>query len=386
MKLSYTIKLRCLYGGKKFSILTDHQHHVVDRDCDLELEIKHDYRSQPNLKFFSVMGMVAGAGQRVTVEDIKRNRGDWNFFPFCEFHMKDNLYVDNKIVSQCWELCFNGDFFINIEFDRKQFEFSRFYRSKRREDFIFDNNHLDNDKEHDYWCSIVCVGGEKNYHIRRWNNEPYLPEYRKEKKYDFGCFGCSITRGSGLRRGSEWPALVNLELGSVINLAEAALGVDGIFLNLRCALKEFRFGRVIILWPQFSRFLLRWRVDGWHLRKPLTIQSNSISIQDYGIWLTGASLERKIARFQSSDYQKWMVQRSQRIIARTIKLLSDRGVRAWHSSWDPDTYSFLRSSLSGIDLLPAFPDSDRGAMDGYHPSARQQGSWYESIKNKLLDS
>jgi hypothetical protein len=53
--------------------------------------------------------------------------------------MKDNIYEKNKKLSPCWELSFNGDCMLNVNFDRKQFEFFPYYISKKREDFIFSN-------------------------------------------------------------------------------------------------------------------------------------------------------------------------------------------------------------------------------------------------------
>ncbi len=207
--------------------------------------------------------------------------------------------------------------------------------------------------------------------------------YRGARKYEFGCFGCSVTRGAGLKKGYEWPALINLELGSVINLAESGLGADGIFLNLRCGLKEFNVDKVVILWPDLIRRCFRWRIDGLHSRIPVTIRYEPGA----GDHIHQLPMKKDIAKFLIR-YRRGCVsgrvsRRSQRIIARTVKLLRGRGISAWHSSWSEETYSYLESLALGSALLPRFPKNDQGAMDGIHPSAHQQRSWYESIKKQI---
>jgi len=346
-----------------------------------------DYRGQSILNLFSVLGLTAGTQQRVTIVEVLRNHNRWrDYFLFCEFVMKQNPYVENKTLSPCWEICFNGDCVLNIGIDRQHFEFFPYYLSNKREDFIFNNRHVAVGSEHDYWCSSICSNQYEDNHTNKHGNEPYMPIYRELKKYEFGCFGCSITRGTGLKKGSEWPALLNSELGPVINLAEESLGPDGIFLNLRCALKEFQLARVIILWPDLNRACFRWNVGGWHSRVPLSSRIKVVPAPDaFGVWHTYIldDYNRFVSRFLDGCISGRESRRGQRIISRTIKFLKNREVPAWHSSWSEETYSHLRSVGLGSALLPPFPRSDYGAMDGSHPSVDQQGSWYKLIREQI---
>lgn len=384
MKINFTVKLRCLHRGRNFSIVTDARKYEIESDCNLELNIEHDYRDQSVLNLFSVDGMTAGLEQRVTIVEVSRNGIKWrNYFMFCELDLQNNSYVNNKTISPCREICFNGNLLLNIELGRDQFEFSQFYRSATREDFVFFNQHLDSGIGHDYWCSPVCGIKTKNNHAPRWANEPYLPKYKMSKTYDFACFGCSYTRGAGLAKGLEWPALVDAELGSAINLSEFGSGADSIFLNLKMALKQFKISRMVILWPVLDRFCHRWGVGGWHLRQPLVIGGLDADSAFDQIWMSSTTWRGVVSKFKNCCVSGWIARRSQRIVARTVKLLQARRIPAWHSSWSEETYRYLESVGLGSALLPPFPKSDCGAMDGSHPSAVQQRSWYESIKKQI---
>lgn len=388
MQIKFTVKLRCEHKGKNFYVVTDSHRYTIDQNCDIVLDVDRDYRGQSCLSMFFLEGFTPGLEQRVSVVDILINGKVWqNRYPFCELSMMNNLYVDNRVISPCWELCFNGEFRLVVGERRNEFEHDfLYYRSKKRQDFVFHSGHLDANEHHDYWCfgsRYVESPCTAETHTDRWMNEPYLPEYKKGQHYDYGCFGCSYTRGTALKRGQEWPAQLGGRTGqSVINLAEAGLGADGVFLNLRCALDEFRMDRVIILWPSLNRMCLRWRVDEWHLRLPITLNSvysGKFAGDQRSIWLPASGLEPLVQNFELGCVSGRMSRRSQRIIKRTVRLLRDRGVQAGHSSWDKDCYIFLRSLDLGDGLLPPFPPNDHGAMDRDYPSARLHAEWCEQI-------
>lgn len=388
MLIEFCLKLRCLHNGKNFFIVTKNSRHVVSENRDIELKILYEYRGQSDFDLFSIVGMTAGLGQRVTVIAADRNGAPWkNYFFFSRFNMRDNLYVENKRVDRCWELCFNGDFGIFVDADRGQFEFSSHYRSKQRQDFVFYNIHLDANEKHDhYWCNTVSCRDETWHynHTDTWDNQPFMPEYQQSQRYQYGCFGCSFTRGTGLRRGEEWPALLKRDYGSVINLGEVALGADGIFLNLKSALKKFQLEGIIILWPNLhSRFCWRWRVDEWHLRMPVSLLSENKNPGFQSIWRDDQKYRDMMSVFRRRVVQGNIGRRSRRIIARTVRLLKELGLPAWHSSWDSETYNYLECLSLGNGLLPPFPERDCGAFDGRHPSAQQQESWYGSIRDRV---
>jgi hypothetical protein len=379
MLIKFSFKLRCRPRGKNFSIVVGKTSHTIRENCDLELDVEHNYSNQDNLKLFSLVGLTAGLDQQITVMDIKRNNIFFeNFFSFCEFQMKNNLYVESKTLAPCWELCFNGDFVLNINFDRRQFESSTQYRSKSREDFVYNNDLLGCNAPHN--CYPAGCGGVDTSHRSLFLNRPYALKYHAGYSYDYGCFGCSVTAGSGLMRGQEWPSLLGGENYSVINLALGGLGPDGIFLNLRSALREFNLGAVIVLWPNLERQCLRWRVDDWHLRLPVTVTSPASCMQ--GIWDT-PRYQALFLRFLGSCASGRIAVRGRRIISRAVAFLKNHDIPAWHSSWCPDTYYHLQSLDLGSALLPLFPKNDRGALDKWHPSSHQQRSWYESIKKQV---
>ena len=387
MLIRFTIQARCVHSGKDYVISVGRHSHTIDRDRDINFEVEHDYRGQDQLDLLSLSGVTAGLRQQVSVIGITRNDmdfGDWR--SYCVFEIGDNPYVENKKMDRCFELCFNGTLRLDIKQFREQFERTDYYHSERRDDFVFDNRHLSVNDAHDYWCYRDACGDPVTWDrthrpSRHHDNQPYLPEYREQRHYRYGTFGCSFTRGTSLARGEEWPALLHRDAPAVINLAEGGLGVDGILLNLARALEEFRMDRVIILFPNLERRILRLFRDPWHLRVPLTVavMDRDLPPEEDQMYMSRSQWADIKAKFRHDLMSGLLVRRSQRIIAKLVRLLGDRGVPAWYSSWHPDTYRYLQSLDLGSALLPEFPANDHGAPDGHHPSAQAHQRWIHEI-------
>ena len=373
MLIRFTIQTRCVHRGKDYVISVGGHGHTIDRERDINFEVEHDYRGQNQLDLLSLSGITGGLRQQVSVIGITRNDldfGDWR--AYCVFEIIDDPYEENKKMDRCFELCFNGTLRLDIGRFREQFDHTSHYRSGRRDDFVFANFHLSVNDPH------------RIMPLKQYDNQPYLPVHRDQRHYRYGTFGCSFTMGRGLAQGEEWPALLHRDAPAVINLAVAGMGADGILLNLTRALEEFRLDRVIILFPNLERRLQRLFRDPWHLRLPLTVMDLDEEVPLDPMYVSTSQWADIKAKFRHDLMSGLLVRRSQRIIAQVVRLLRDRGVPAWYSSWDVDTYRYLESLDLGSALLPEFPANDRGARDGRHPSAEIHRQWYARIRDHIL--
>jgi hypothetical protein len=169
------------------------------------------------------------------------------------------------------------------------------------------------------------------------------------------------------------------EDSTVLNLGVAAAGADTIFLNLHRALDTFEIERVIVLFPNLQRRLLRFGVEGQHFRMPVTNGNVIIDAQDTCIWFQWAWLNDRISQVRRDlCMDDGTAEYSRRVIGRTVKLLQRKGVPFWVSSWDTETYEVLGSVVSADHLLPFFrKDSD--ALDGVHSSGQSHRAWLEQI-------
>jgi len=262
----------------------------------------------------------------------------------------------------------------------------QWFRSEKKNDFVFMNNHVSIKDVHTHWCDRRCA--DFNYwnkmHFEKNDNQPYLNKYQPGTTYQFGCFGCSVTRGTGTYRGEEWPALIEKDGGSVINLAENGLGPDGIYLNLSNALKEFNITKILIVFPNLARRLQILQKGKLYMRVPTTIgDCNNDEALRYSVFCTPEQrqiLLNKLAKDMASGY---LERRSEKIIKNTIKLIQDHGKTGWFSSYDDATYSYLESLGIGASLLPRFPKSDNLGLDKQHHSAKQHLEWYQQIKARI---
>lgn len=372
MKIKFTIQLACQRGGKNFYIATDKTKHAIENDCEITVDIERDYRGQTQLSMFSVEGMVHAQQQNIHIKSIQRNG-----FPFKDWHKfyqyavkeqgRDGILCRDRAISR------DGTLLLDILSHERIFEFFPYYRSRTREDYVFYNHHFDV-PDHYAWGSSPFIHTYRNY--------PYLPQYRNRRQYHIGCFGCSVTRGVELNRGEEWPALL-AKHHSVINLAERGLGADGIFLNLRSCLREFSLDKVVVLWPGLDRQCLRWQVDGWHMRMPISINSTDrLSDRELlqWIWITADQASYMKSRFIERCVSGHQARLSKRIIIKTIKELSSKGITALHSSWSTETYDFLKTLELGPSLLHFFSGDTTG--DFYdpahqHPPAAVHRQWIE---------
>ena len=377
MILKIKIQLSPLGIKNPIKILhSNNQHLILTDDRPVSVIVSVDYNMEYLIDLFCIENFSPGTG-RVTVTDISINDVQWkDWQAHCGFKMQNNLWVDNRVQLEYYELSFNGCFFLDVRDDRDRFCWFQFYHSAQRSDFVFDNVLLDCDSPYN------CYNHRDHLqeHQSRFENRPYHAKYKAGDAFRYGCFGCSFTAGEALLRGQEWPALL-AEHHSVINLGHRGVGVDTIFLNLSRALETFQIERVIILFPNLDRRLCRFSVDGEHFRMPITVRTGpGRELGHPCFWFSQTLLNEKMRRtHEKLTRGDGSAEYSRRVIVRTVGLLERRGVPYWASSWDTDTYAALGSAMSADHLLPFFPN-DRNALDGKHSSSRSQRAWLEQIR------
>jgi hypothetical protein len=380
MKLKIEVLLSSVLKKKPIRIIYLNKVLVVDKDIDYSISLEVDYKMQNKIELFCIKNIVEGSNQQISVRGILIN--DMllkNWRNFCQFDLEGNRYVVDSIKQGCYELCFNGRLYLNIDAARDQFLWFPYYYSGLRSDFVYENRVLDCGAQ--FHCFSPCGDVLNTTHKNLYINSPYDPAYAVGSSYDYGCFGCSITAGRALVRGQEWPALLK-KSNSVINLAISGLGADGIFLNLTRALDSFDIKKIIILLPSLSRRLLRVDVDGNHFRIPVGINSVSPIDRDACVWFHPAWLQNQISIIKDRILSDCLNRYSKKIIFRMFDYLRERGSTFWFSSWSPQTYDFLSTLIPDKHLLPIFR-TDTGALDGLHSSPEMHLRWVSSIHPRI---
>jgi hypothetical protein len=369
MLLNLTIHLDCEPADGQLVILTDRSTYTVDSSARIAVPVITDYHGQDRIPLFRVEGFDPAKKQRIVIESIANH----------------DVPLHNWHRVAVTELCQTGEFALNPALDRSAFEWFPYYHSTHKSDYVYENS------------SVRCVGHPGRYcdlpwcseqsQINHWPNVDPEDLYPEHQSVDLACFGCSMTYGSSLSHGEEWPALARRDWQSVIKIAVPGIGVDGIYQNILKALMDFDIQKIVIVFPNLERRLLRWHTGEHWLRVPVSAVNLSqwARSRDHynGLFLPQKGwLERQTVRLYRESVTGRSARFSERLIERTQRLLRDSSISAHYSSWDPDTYRVLERTCTSEELLPPFP-LDRGAPDGHHTSAESHQAWYQSIRHSL---
>ena len=356
-------------------------------------ELELDYFSLPDsLNLFSFDGFVPGLNQKITIKDIVINGQGFpeDFFNFLNFSVKKNKFVSDYDIKNCFEICFNGDLSLSLTKNKSRIFWCPYYFSDKKDDFVFRNWYLD-----DYESDTIPYDGGPGTAKKNYMNEPHH-YYDKNLKYSFACFGCSVTRGTGLTNKQIWTNLIDK---NNINLAVAGLGFDGIFLNLKNAMKKFQFDKVVILLPNFERRLVRIKFPKMNAYCRITVNTNTLdwhhsrlkhwAWQNIGIWCDNEQLEKwkKIYKKKAVDMVMGFKDNafSKRVLDRILRLLKQSDKQFYLSSWDEEVYNYLVNMGSIADnVLPFFKKIDY-AIDNCHPGPLSHAGWVNIIKEKIIN-
>jgi hypothetical protein len=335
---------------------------------------KFDYDVELDKTFtlFTLKNLKPGLSQGFIIEKILFDGFEINHWKdFLSFNMIDNPYVKNILLDRENDLRFNGE--MKILLDSKKVFWNFWYSSKKKIGWIFNQNF------HGCKNEDGCYVGEKNPHEENFLYLPYDKNifYEKNKQTEYLILGCSITYGAGIEKNKIWPNKINKKN---INLSCSSFGVDSIYITLKNALQEFTFDKVIILFPDLNRRLLRIKNYETIYSIPLTIRHeiNSPAFLNnyYGITKKNLSLgidktKRKMCNDIDNIYSKKIMKKISNIF---------NVDKIFVSSWNRETYQLLPKYFKNI--LPFFDRIDL-ANDNDHPGAKSHEKWAISINNLI---
>lgn len=374
-------------GSKRLVLLEDS---IQTLQCDVTLDKPYWDNA---VKICRIEGFRPGLDQRIVIKGITINdrpQDNESFFDLLDFCVTGNRFTQDHVITNCHEICFNGDLLLAVPRNRDRLFSCPYYYSTKKDDFVFMNSLLD-----EYDGDVMPYRNDPRPSRKMYLNRPHH-EYSTEKLYDLACFGCSVTYGTGLARRDRWSDLLSTD---PLNLAVPALGIDGIFLQVKNALEKFQFQKIIMLLPNFERRLVRLRlprVDAW-CRIPVTpgrMEWHHSRIKHWAWQQMGIQHDRDDLEHWKRTYvqkTRTLIEESmtsgnrtgQRILDRLLRLCDDSGRPYFVGSWDEEVQGALSDRVEPHRLLPSFTYPDRPwndwAMDGQHPGPHSHRRWARLI-------
>ena len=340
-----------------------------------------------SIKICRFAGFVAGLNQKIIIREMTMNGRlveTGSFFNFLDFSVKDNEFVSDKLMSNCREVSFNGELLLSVEKNRDRLFWCPYYYSSKKDDFVFINDLAD-----DYGSGIRRYVGDDRNSTKRYKNIPHH-EYENQLYYAVACFGCSVTYGTGLDTRFVWPSLIS---SRSLNLSVPSLGVDGVFLNLKNALKKFHFDNIVVLLPNFERRLARLQLPevGGFCRIPITTGHAEWSHNLFKHWAwdqVGIHFNQdRVAEWKKEYNKKFMgllrdedCVYGKRVLSMLLRLCNSTDKKIYFSSWDQEVYNHLIDAveMSNVFVLPFFKTIDR-ALDNIHPGVASHAAWADEV-------
>ena len=360
---------------------------INDSVHTLESYVGLDYHGLPDsVQLCQLDGFVPGLDQRIIIKGITINDrpiDPGSFWDLLDFSVEGSDHV----IANCHEICLNGTLRLSVRSNQDRLFWCPYYYSTRKDDFVFNNSLLD-----DYGSDIRTYRGDERTSIKKYKNSPHH-DYNTDNVYDFACFGCSVTYGTGLSVKDRWSNLLSPDS---LNLAVPGMGIDGIFLNLKNALEKFQFQKIIILLPIFDRRLVRLRLPGVDAFCRIPVNSTSLDwhhsqIKHWAWEMMGIQHNRSELEEWKRTYEKTCLNMvlegdrggySKRVLDRMLTLLLHSGKEFYLSSWDEEVYAHLLERVDGSRILPYFRKIDT-ALDGLHPGPRGHREWATQIDSTV---
>ena len=319
---------------------------------------------------------------KINQKDLKNESQD-----YFDFEMNNG-----EIIQKAHEICVDGQLKFNIARVKSRLFWCPWYYSSKTDDFTFDNRLLEEfslPADQIPW-NIEGNIGKKNYH-----NQPHH-DYDTDKNYEIGCFGCSITYGSALRRSEIWPNLLH---PNNLNLGVPGLGIDGIFYNLKNAIEKFKWKKTFILLPNFDRKLLKIDIpDFGHTRIPVTAGDGrewmtEWSQTDFKHWaweMLSRNTSKDFMKIWKNQYNKIFLEILQdevenysiEYLEKIIKLCQDNHLDVYYGTWNEEVFEWLGENIEYKKKLPFFKTIDK-AQDRRHPGPASHKRWVDAVKQQL---
>ena len=383
-----------LDGGRLHVTTPSQKHTLLDRDGEVRLEVTIDIDPidpADQVPLLSVTGFTPGLHQCLRILSLEIGGLDidpHSYFDLLCLRARGNPHIADRTIDHCHEICLDGELALEAARHRDRLFWMPYYHSERRDDFVFSNYLLN-----DYGPGPRYYASDPRTSRKVYGNRPHH-DVDANTHYDHACFGCSVTYGTGLEIRHTWPSLLP---GSTLNLAVPRLGIDGIFLNVKNALKQFKFKHMILLLPNFERRLLRVRLNHTNTwcRIPLTfghgeVQWHHTPFKNWAWKGKGVHHNREIIdRWRQLFVRKSMAVLKdtncvygKRMLDRLLKLCEGSGVGYHVSSWSEEVYEHLQDRLPRETLLPFFDHKDV-AVDNNHPGANSHRAWVDQLETML---
>jgi len=237
-------------------------------------------------------------------------------------------------------------------------------------------------------CDLGCDIDHKYY----WSNIPFTNNlfYKNDIK-TLGCFGCSITYGVELKEYNTWPAILREQSKTTcLNFGVPGAGVDSIYMNLVQSKKEYAFKKIILVLPNMSRRVARMNINNNWFRWPAGLMNNghiagkllsnpvheNLNLKDEYFDIVAKQITKKIVKDADDKYSK-------RILKKMIKFCKKNFQQYLFTSWNEDTYNYLKLNLKKESLLPFYDLQGPKTPDG-HPQRMQNQRFVDNIKGIIF--
>jgi len=234
-------------------------------------------------------------------------------------------------------------------------------------------------------CEMPC----EIDHPYFWSNMPFNDHYNnknlREDDQAIGCFGCSNTFGSYLQVHDTWPHLLGKKLGTnCINFGVGGAGIDSVYLNLKASSKDYKFKKVVIVLPAFTRRLGRINHLGNWIRWPVLTEMptlwkelllppvhTDLGLDNETLINHGNTVIKKIIDDVEHTYQK-------KVLERLIKFCRKTYKQFYITSWSADVYEYIDHHYTDY-TIPMYDLTGPKASDGQHPTVFQNRRFVNSF-------
>ena len=256
------------------------------------------------------------------------------------FKMEENRYVDNILLKDYNEICFNGK--LTLQFFKRWFE-----------------------------CNILHGANLcKDTTLIHW-----LQSYADDVKIsnlDIFCIGDSFTVGQGVDKQDNWPAILSLKTDADnVNIGSGGLSADGCLLNTKYVLDTFKPKIIICLLPTRLRKIFKFKFLDFYGFISIGINSNLKMPTIFKRYIEKIKKELLNDQYTKNNW----IDSCKNI----IKYCHYKNVKCFISTWDESMYEYIPEDVR----LPGFPDLKmfkERATDGSHPHKKH----YEVFVNSIL--
>ncbi len=248
-----------------------------------------------------------------------------------------------------------------------------YYFSKNKNDYVSVNGVHTRCKTPT--CPNDCQKDNPNYWSNSTNNF-YIPT---PKNIEIAAYGCSFTYAPNMSQEKTWPYLLSLKKNNIIpNFAVPMGGIDAIYLNIKKSFLDYKIKKIIVLFPNFERKLLRFFRNGYYFKYPVSV--NTKWKFDDICYLTSKEMKNQIETVKKSILKDENNYYSKRVLKKIVKFCENSGINFYFSSWNQAVYEYIFKNYKK-NCLPYFDNNwfKERSVSGFHPSELHYNKWVNLI-------